>query len=100
MTKGQTISKLRDHTSSRACTHKIGGRRLTSAMPLIAARKRTSRDFRVVPIRGRVAGTAEAAAAVAEAAPKKSVIACVTLWPPLRRVGSPSHIQKNSSEGK
>src|SRR6266566_2715731 len=44
-----------DATSShsmwlRACTHKIGGRRLTSAMPLIAARKRTSRDFRVVPM--------------------------------------------------
>jgi hypothetical protein len=40
------------------------------------------------PIRGRVAGTAEAAAAVAEAAPKKSVIACVN-WPPRRRVDQP-----------
>jgi Protein of unknown function (DUF3551) len=34
---------------TRACTYKIGGGRLTSAMPLIAARKRTSRDFRVGP---------------------------------------------------
>jgi hypothetical protein len=34
---------------TRACTHKIGGRRFTSAMPLVAARKRTSRDFRVGP---------------------------------------------------
>ena len=34
----------------RACTHRSAERRFMFAMPLIAARKRTSRDFRVVPL--------------------------------------------------
>jgi hypothetical protein len=42
-----------------------------------AVEERKSRHVSDGPIRGRVAGTAEAAAAVAEAAPKKSVIAYV-----------------------
>ena len=80
----QGIDKKPDLPMRFLCTRAKA--RATRALDVDAARSalRSEADMRgtlghvrLGRIRGRVAGTAEAAAAVAEAAPKKSVMACV-----------------------